>query len=46
MSKSAAENTSFFNTTNLPCFKRNEPAFDLWTHLYRITGVDLTQVPG
>jgi len=25
---------------------RNEPAFDLRTHLYRITGVDLTQVPG
>ena len=26
--------------------QRNEPAFDLRTHLYRITGVDLTQVPG
>jgi transposase len=25
---------------------RNEPAFDLRPHLYRITGVDLTQVPG
>jgi transposase len=26
--------------------QRNEPAFDLRSHLYRITGVDLTQVPG
>jgi transposase len=26
--------------------QRHEPAFDLRTHLYRITGVDLTQVPG
>ncbi len=26
--------------------QRNEPAFDLRTPLYRITGVDLTQVPG
>jgi hypothetical protein len=26
--------------------QRNEPAFDLRTHLSRITGVDLTQVPG
>jgi transposase len=26
--------------------QRNEPAFDLRTHLYRITGIDLTQVPG
>jgi transposase len=26
--------------------QRNEPAFDLRTHLYRITGVDLTQGPG
>jgi hypothetical protein len=26
--------------------QRNAPAFDLRTHLYRITGVDLTQVPG
>jgi hypothetical protein len=26
--------------------QRNEPAFDLRTHLYRIPGVDLTQVPG
>src|SRR6266446_5606364 len=26
--------------------QRNEPPFDLRTHLYRITGVDLTQVPG
>src|SRR5467141_1198533 len=26
--------------------QRNEPAFDLRTHLYRITGVDLTQVTG
>jgi transposase len=26
--------------------QRNEPACDLRTHLYRITGVDLTQVPG
>jgi transposase len=26
--------------------QRNEPAFDLRAHLYRITGVDLTQVPG
>jgi transposase len=26
--------------------RRNEPAFDLRSHLYRITGVDLTQVPG
>jgi transposase len=26
--------------------QRNGPAFDLRTHLYRITGVDLTQVPG
>jgi transposase len=26
--------------------QRNEPAFDLRTHLYRITGVDLTPVPG
>ena len=26
--------------------QRNEPAFDLRTHLYRITGVDLTHVPG
>jgi hypothetical protein len=26
--------------------QRNELAFDLRTHLYRITGVDLTQVPG
>jgi hypothetical protein len=26
--------------------RRNDPAFDLRTHLYRITGVDLTQVPG
>jgi transposase len=26
--------------------QRNEPAFDLRTHLYRSTGVDLTQVPG
>src|SRR6266568_4729339 len=26
--------------------QRNEPAFDLRSHLYRITGVDLTPVPG
>lgn len=26
--------------------QRNEPAFDLRTHLYRITGIDLTHVPG
>jgi transposase len=26
--------------------QRNEPTFDLRTHLYRITGIDLTQVPG
>jgi transposase len=26
--------------------QRNEPTFDLRTHLYRITGVDLTPVPG
>jgi len=26
--------------------QRNEPAFDLRTHLDRITGVDLTPVPG
>ena len=26
--------------------QRHEPAFDLRAHLYRITGVDLTQVPG
>jgi transposase len=26
--------------------QRHEPACDLRTHLYRITGVDLTQVPG
>jgi transposase len=26
--------------------QRHEPAFDLRGHLYRITGVDLTQVPG
>jgi hypothetical protein len=26
--------------------RRNDPAFDLRFHLYRITGVDLTQVPG
>ena len=26
--------------------QRNAPAFDLRAHLYRITGVDLTQVPG
>jgi transposase len=26
--------------------QRTEPAFDLRTHLYRITGIDLTQVPG
>jgi hypothetical protein len=26
--------------------QRNAPACDLRTHLYRITGVDLTQVPG
>jgi transposase len=26
--------------------QRNAPAFDLRTHLYRITGIDLTQVPG
>src|SRR5262249_17442734 len=26
--------------------QRNAPAFDLRTHLYRITGVDLTPVPG
>jgi transposase len=26
--------------------QRHEPVFDLRTHLYRITGVDLTQVPG
>jgi transposase len=26
--------------------QRNEPAFDLRPHLYRITGVDLPQVPG
>lgn len=26
--------------------QRNAPAFDLRTHLYRITGVDLTHVPG
>src|SRR2546428_11542246 len=26
--------------------QRNEPAFALRTHLYRITGVDLTHVPG
>jgi hypothetical protein len=26
--------------------QRNEPAFDRRTHLYRITGGDLTQVPG
>jgi len=26
--------------------QRNEPAFDLRTHLYRSTGVDLTPVPG
>ena len=26
--------------------QRNEPAFDLRTHLYRLTGIDLTQVPG
>ena len=26
--------------------QRNEPAFDLPTHLYRLTGVELTQVPG
>jgi hypothetical protein len=26
--------------------QRNEPTFDLRTHLYRIPGIDLTQVPG
>ena len=26
--------------------KGNAPRFDVWTHLYRMTGVDLTQVDG
>ena len=28
------------------CSKGNAPRFDVWTHLYRMTGIDLTQIDG